>query len=104
MPRRKKSTKGRPLRWSVLAMNALLDLADWEDYWGGEAEARRAWKALKDTAPGRREYSAPFWAYEPGIPAELRSYDGLPDGDGYARSEWLDAHTEARRAWLAARA
>jgi hypothetical protein len=90
MPRRRRGTKGRPIRWSVLAMNSLLDMPDWVEFWGSEEEARRAWNALKDTAPGRLEFAAPFWFYEPGIPAELRTFDGIPPvADGNARSEWL---------------
>jgi hypothetical protein len=104
MPRRKKGTKGRPLRWSVLAMNSLLDVADWEEFWGGAAEGRRAWNALKGTGharPSRLLFCEPFWQYTPGVPEALRSYDGLAAiVGGPARDEWLSAHKEARRAWL----
>ncbi len=90
MPRRKKSTKGRPLRWTLGASWAALEMSCWTEYWGSEAEARRAWLALRAEAPGRLQYCEPFWYYEPGVPDDLRTFEALPaDDDGYVDDDAL---------------
>ena len=70
---------------------------------GSEAEARRAWSALRADAPGRLQFCEPFWFYEPGVPDDLRTFDALPTDDaGYVDDDALAALTASRRAWLEA--
>ena len=54
------------------------NIGAWQRHWGGEAEGRLAWEALRDRLvarinPGHRP--APFWIYELGIPDELREIE-----------------------------
>ena len=75
-------------------LNAELTLDSWEEHWGGEEEGLRAWEALKGRLEGNpTTRPAPFWAYTPGVPAELRgsgTVEDLADPDlELARLRWL---------------
>lgn len=72
MPRLRRTSKRHTVTLDVI--NASLDIESWREHWGGDAEAREAWAALRDSwRQNRGTRPAPFWAYEPGVPAELRA-------------------------------
>lgn len=90
MPRLRRTSKRHTVNLDVI--NAAIDIRTWREHWGGDAEAREAWAALRDQLrTNRGTRPAPFWAYEPNVPAELRA---LAYCDA---SERLD---DAGRAWL----
>ena len=76
---------------SLAAITAALTVRGWENYWGGEEEGRRAWEVLRNEI----DDAAPFWAYSPEVPEELRGGRSLPDYDDPTgklkrkREEWL---------------
>lgn len=72
MTRKRRSDKRR-YEWSVAAGCAAVDLYSWDALWGGAEEGRAAWVALGSesrTTLGTRP--APWWAYEAGVPPDLR--------------------------------
>jgi hypothetical protein len=72
MTRKRRSDKRR-YEWSAAAACAALDLYSWDALWRGAEEGRAAWGALSSesrTTLGSRP--APWWAYEPGVPPDLR--------------------------------
>ena len=85
---------GRAYNVTLEVLNASLTLDAWEEHWGTEEEARRAWEALKGRLVGNpATRPAPFWAYTSDVPAELRgegSIDDLEDRELEARRlRWL---------------
>lgn len=85
---------GRAYSVSMDVLNAELTLDAWEEHWGTEQEALRAWEALKGRLLGNpTTRPAPFWAYEPDVPAEVRgsgTVEDLADPDlEVARLRWL---------------
>jgi hypothetical protein len=109
------SLRRRPIARRVLKVTgevraAARDLDAWEAYWGGPTEARDAWEKLSSRLVRRGAHRpAPWWAYEPGIPAELRRAPSPPDPrgvlrdppqlDGEAMYVWR-SHQLARLEWL----
>ena len=72
MPIKRRSTKRR-YQVNFEVTKASIDGGAWERLWGGPKEGRLAWEALRDQLRdhlGTR--SAPFWLYEPDVPAHLR--------------------------------
>jgi len=91
MPRVHKRGKHRPWTWSLPAMWAALERVTWVEYWGGEDQAREAWKALRDSEPGCRLHSLMFTFDVP----DLEAKNGLPSDDPELmarRLEYLKAH------------
>lgn len=79
---------------TLATLNASLDLAAWEAHWGGEREGREAWAALRARFPrNATTRPAPFWAYTPDVPEELR-------GDGSIEAETDRALGAKRLRWL----
>lgn len=50
MPRLRKVDRTR-YRWTLDTLCAVLEVQMWERFWGGEAEGRAAWEAMRDTCP-----------------------------------------------------
>ena len=90
-PRRDPS---RAYRATLEVLNVSLTLDMWVEHWGTDEEALRAWEALKGRLEGNpATRPAPFWAFTPGVPAELRgegTIDDLEDRELEAqRMRWL---------------
>jgi hypothetical protein len=74
MPRKRRVTKRRWHEVTHVVVGVAIDVGAWEAHFGGPVEGREAWEQLRarvDTNLGTRP--GPFWAYEPGIPDELRA-------------------------------
>ena len=105
MPRKRHDGKRRyEVTLELLCVS--LYLWGWEDYWGGDREGRAAWEALRGklrTNHGTRP--APFWAYEPDVPDELRAEpedadSRLPDHEYPPAHAKACAAERARLEWL----
>ena len=100
MPRKKRSAKRRHVI-DLDVLNAGLTLESWVSHWGDEEEARAAWSALRQGWSSHLGERTPmFWAYEDGIPDELRV--DVPDADPrLSKSDVTeDAHKLKRMRWL----
>lgn len=99
MPRKRHDGKRRyEVTLELLCVS--LYLSDWENHWGGEREGRAAWEALRADMtvwPNHGTRDAPFWAYEPDVPDELRAE---PEDTDPRLPEKACAAERARLRWL----
>lgn len=93
---RARRTPGQAYKVTPEVLIAALSRDKWERLFGGEQAGRAAWKALEHhpgfVANMTRRF-APFWAYNPDVPDELRGTGTIADsGDDaldLARCRWL---------------
>ena len=105
MPRKRHDGKRRH-EVTLELLCVLFTVWDWENYWGSEREGRAAWEALRGKLlDNQGTRPAPFWAYEPDVPDELRAEPEdadprLPDHEYRAADAKAVAAERCRLQWL----